>query len=289
MAAAALASRSSLSGVQPKLLAVQDGKRIRPARRDETSTIIAKLPGAVRDIVENEFLTTVANRALLPDDAIVDVKIGKVEGVEGQALIVPRFDRRRGGTKIHFEEFNQLLGRRSGDDKYEASYENMGAFIRATPGCTPVDVWRLYRRILVCFLTGNTDAHLKNFAMFHTPDGLRLTPAYDLVAAGLYPEYRVLAPAIDRAVSLPLDKLRPKHLIALGEAYGLDAAILAETFQSLDGHRKAAEKAVADAAKKIGEAILGQRLLELMEHRWNGSFALTGQLLSKKQSGDATD
>src|SRR5271156_3794068 len=31
-AAAALVSRSSLSGVQPKLLAVQDGKRFRPAR-----------------------------------------------------------------------------------------------------------------------------------------------------------------------------------------------------------------------------------------------------------------
>ena len=82
-----------------------------------------------------------------------------------------------------------MLGKRSGDDKYEASYDDMAKFILRTPGCTPVDAWRLFRRVLVCLLTGNTDAHLKNFAMFHTGDGLRLTPAYDLVAAALYPEY----------------------------------------------------------------------------------------------------
>jgi serine/threonine-protein kinase HipA len=288
-AAAALTSRSSLSGVQPKLLAVQDGKHFRPARRDETSMFIAKLPGSIRDIVENEYLTTVANRALLPDDEIVDAAIGTVEGIEGRALLVRRFDRLRSGTKIHFEEFNQLLGKRSGDDKYEASYEDMGAFIRTTPGCTVVDAWRLYRRILVCFLTGNTDAHLKNFAMFHTPDGLRLTPAYDLVAAALYPEYRTLALAMGRAANLSIDKLKPKHLVALGEAYGLDIAVLSETFQNLDRRRKAAEKRVSEAAKTIGEESLGKRLLELMEHRWNGSFALTGQFLLKKQSGDGAE
>src|SRR5437588_8315445 len=37
-AAAALTSRASLSGIQPKLLAVAEGKGYRAARRDETST-----------------------------------------------------------------------------------------------------------------------------------------------------------------------------------------------------------------------------------------------------------
>ena len=52
---------------------------------------------------------------------------------------------------------------------------------------------------------------------------------------------------------------------------------------------KLASELVPDAAKKIGEDALGQRLLELMEHRWNGSFNSIGQHLSKNQSGDATD
>jgi serine/threonine-protein kinase HipA len=286
-AAAALASRSSLSGVQAKLLAVKDGKRFRPARRDETSTVIAKLPsGTLRDIIENEFLTTAANRALLPDDEFVDAEIGTVEGIEGRALLVQRFDRRHSGTKRHFEEFNQLLGKRSSDDKYEASYDDMAAFIRKTPGCTQVDAWRLYRRVLACFLTGNTDAHLKNFAMFHTPDGLRLTPAYDLVAAALYPEFRQLALALGNASNLALNDLKPKHLIALGDAHGLDRTLLTDSFQNLDRRRKPAEKAVTDAAKKIGADELGQSLIELMERRWNGTFASTGPVLSKKRSGD---
>jgi serine/threonine-protein kinase HipA len=173
----------------------------------------------LRDIVENEFLTTVANRTLLPDDAFVNAEIGTIEGIEGRALLVQRFDRRRSGTKLHFEEFNQLLGKRSGDDEYEASCNDMAAFIRSTPGRTRVDAWRLYRRVLVCFLTGNTGAHLKNFAMYHTPDGLRLTPAYDLVAAALYPEYLQLALALGNASNLALNDLKPKHLVALGDAH----------------------------------------------------------------------
>jgi serine/threonine-protein kinase HipA len=285
IARAALGSRASLSGIQPKLLAVKDGPKYRPARRDETSTFIAKLPsGSLRDIVENEYLTTIACRALLPGDEIVDPEIATLEGIKERALLVPRFDRLRSGAKRHFEEFNQLLGKRSGDDKYDASYEDMAAFILKTPNCTLVDAWKLYQRILVCFLTGNTDAHLKNFAMFHTPDGLRLTPAYDLVAAALYPEYRQLALAISNASNLALELLRPKHLVALSKSYGLDSAVMTEAVKKLDEHRKPAAKAVTDAAKRVGDEALGNNLLDLMERRWNGSFNSIGQFLSKKQS-----
>jgi serine/threonine-protein kinase HipA len=284
-AAAALGSRGSLSGVQPKLLAVKDGNKYRPARRDETSQFIAKLPsGALRDIVENEYLTTIAVGALLPDDSTVDAIIAQIDGVQNRALLVKRFDRLPSGARIHFEEFNQLLGKRSGDDKYEAAYEDMALFIRTTPGCVPADAWRLFRRVLTCFLTGNTDAHLKNFAMFHAQGGMLLTPAYDLVATALYPEYNTLALSIDKAQSLALDRLKPKHIVALGEACGLDTKTLIDTIEKLDQRRKAAEKAVQAAAEKIDVKGLGDNLLNLMERRWNGSFSSIGQFLSKKQS-----
>ncbi len=286
-AAAALGSRGSLSGVQPKLLAVKDGNKYRPARRDETSQFIAKLPsGALRDIVENEYLTTVAVRALLPDDSTVEATIETMDGVPNRALMVKRFDRLPSGARIHFEEFSQLLGKRSGYDKYEAAYEDMASFIRTTPGCIPADAWRLYRRVLTCFLTGNTDAHLKNFAMFHAQGSMQLTPAYDLVAAALYPEYNTLALSIDKAQNLALDRLKPKHLVALGEACGLDTKTLIDTIEELDQRRKVAEKAVKTAADKIDAKGLGDDLLNLMERRWNGSFSSIGQFLSKKQSSD---
>lgn len=286
--AAALGSRASLSGIQRKLLAVQEGRRFRPARRGELSMYIAKVSsGALTDIVENEYLTTVANKSLLPGHDVVDVQVGAVDGIEERALLVKRFDRLPSGTKRHFEEFNQLMGRRSGDDKYDAAYEDMAAFLRGVPGYTAVDLRRLFERILVCFLTGNTDAHLKNFAMFHTADGLRLTPAYDLVAAALYPEYQTLALAVGNAANLGIADLKPKHFLSLGEAYGLDAQQVRRVVAALDSHRSAAAKAVLREAKRIGAEKLGQNLVEWMERRWNGSFASTGQYLSKRQSGGA--
>jgi serine/threonine-protein kinase HipA len=288
-ATAALASRASLSGVQPKLLAVKDGRSYRPARRDETSTFIAKLPsGSLRDVVENEHLTTAASRALLPDDDIAWSEVAKLEGVHDRALLVKRFDRLPSGAKRHFEEFNQLLGKRSGNDKYDASYDDMARFILNTPGCTPVDAWRLFRRILVCFLTGNTDAHLKNFAMFHTRDGLRLTPAYDLVAAALYPEYRQIALAIGGAANLELKSLQPKHIVALSVSCGLGRRVLTEAIAALERRRSAAERAVAGAARRVGAEQLGRNLLEFMERRWNRTFKSIGPYLSKKQSAADT-
>jgi serine/threonine-protein kinase HipA len=286
---AALASRASLSGIQPKILAVKDGRSYRPARRDEASTFIAKLPsGSLRDIVENEYLTTAACRALLPDDQIAECEVANLEAISQRALLVKRFDRLPSGAKRHFEEFNQLLGKRSGDDKYDASYDDMARFILKTPCCTPVDAWRLFRRILVCFLTGNTDAHLKNFAMFHTTDGLRLTPAYDLVAAALYPEYRQIALVIGDTSNIELKSLAPKHIVALSESYGLGKQVLIDVIEALERRRKAAEKAVVNAGGRIGEEQLGQSLLEFMERRWNGTFKSIGHYLSKKQSAGGT-
>jgi serine/threonine-protein kinase HipA len=283
--AAALVSRGSLSGVQPKLLAVKDGSHYRPARLDETSTYIAKLPsGALRDIVENEFLVLQTSRSFLPGDTVVDAVIAPLKDIGEKALLVQRFDRLRSGAKIHFEEFNQLLGHRSGDDKYDASYEDMASFIVKTPGCVPADAWRLYERVLVCLLTGNTDAHLKNFAMLHTPDGLRLSPAYDLVAAALYPEYRTFALAIGGAANLTIDKIKPKHLVALAKVCNLTSEVILETAKRLDARRKPVEKALTTEAKKIGAEDLGKSILELMERRWNGSFSSIGQYLSMKQS-----
>jgi serine/threonine-protein kinase HipA len=284
-AAAALASRGSLSGVQPKLLAVREGRHFRPAGNGEISTFIAKLPSpTLGDLIENEFLTTQAVRALMPDDRVVDAIIAPLKGVRDKALLVHRFDRLPSGGRLHFEEFNQLLGRYSGDDKYDAAYEDMARFILATPGCTPVDAWRLYRRVLTCILIGNTDAHLKNFAMLHTSDGLRLTPAYDLVAAALYPEYRTLALSIGGAENMTLGRIRPKHLVAFGRACGLDDPTILDAIDSLGGQRVAAEKRVRTAAAKIGAGGLGDNLLELMEKRWNGTFSSTGHFLSMKHS-----
>ena len=155
---AALSARASLSGVQPKLGAIKEGRVFRPVGRGERATHIAKLPSpTLPDILGLEYITTQACAALLKKDAVAE-----------RSLLVKRFDRTEDGKRIHFEEFNQLLGNRS-EDKYEACYEHMADFIIQNGDiCLRAECDTLFRRVMACILTGNTDAHLKNFAMEHT-------------------------------------------------------------------------------------------------------------------------
>ncbi|MGH6932990.1 MAG: type II toxin-antitoxin system HipA family toxin, partial [Dongiaceae bacterium] len=244
---AALASRASLSGIQPKLFVVREGGRYRLTRATELSTHIAKRPsGHFNDLLELEYLTTVAIRALLPQEPTVDMELAPIEGVEGEALVIRRFDRTPSGTRVHFEEFAQLLGRRSGDDKYEGAYEDMGRFILDTPACIPAEGTRLFQRILACLLVGNTDAHFKNFAMFHTPDGLRLTPAYDLVASSNYRPYQQIALSIGGAANLSIGALRAKHIAAMAEAFGIPPRAVAGAVEELGDRIQAACDVVTD-------------------------------------------
>lgn len=280
---AALASRASLSGVQPKVMVVKGPRGFRPASANETSTHIAKLPsGQLPDIIPLEWLTTEAARKLLPEEPIAEMAIEGLGNIADEALVVRRFDRTPRGRKRHFEEFNQLMGHPS-EAKYDGAYEDMARFIRTTPSCIPAEAERLFRRVLACLLLGNTDAHLKNFAMFHTDEGLRLTPCYDLVASAFYGQFDTLALALAGAENLRLGQLQPKHIVSLGEGYGLSAAAIRLAIEDLSKRREAAKTAIAES--DMGTAPLRDRLIDLMEKRWNGTFTSIGQLLSKRRTG----
>lgn len=276
---AVLTSRASLSGVQPKLAVVEEGGIYRPARINELSTHIAKFPSANHpDLTLNEYLTTLAFKALLPDDEIVDLSIEDVKGLGEPALLIKRFDRVPEG-RLHFEEFNQLLGR-SSRTKYDGAHKDMADFILGTDGCLPTQAYLLYRRILAGLLLGNTDMHLKNFAMFHTEAGLRLTPSYDQVAASLY-NYKTLALKIAGSKDHPIGDLKGRHLTLLGEEFGLSPAAINMAAQGLEKHIEAAKDAIQDAP--LGGADFKDNLIKLIGKRWNGTFALIGKALSKKQ------
>jgi len=280
---AVLTSRASLSGIQPKLAVVQEGSFYRPARINELSTHIAKFPSPGHpDLTLNEYLTTLAFKALLPDDEIVQLGIEEVKGLNEPALLIKRFDRAPEG-RIHFEEFNQLLGRPS-RTKYDGAHKDMADFILGTDECLPTQAYLLYRRILTGLLLGNTDMHLKNFAMFHTDAGLRLTPSYDQVAASLY-NYKTLALKIAGSNDHPIGDLKARHLVLLGEEFGLSPAAINMAAQGLEKNIEAAKDALQETS--LGEADFKNNLIKLIGKRWNGTFqnlgALIGKALSKKQ------
>ena len=279
---AALSARASLSGVQPKLGAIKEGRVFRPVKLGERATYIAKLPSpTLPDILELEYITTQACAALLKEDIVAEMTLAPLKDVAERALFVKRFDRTEDGKQLHFEEFNQLLGKRP-EDKYEACYEHMADFIiQNSDICLRAECDTLFRRVMACILTGNTDAHLKNFAMEHTESGLRLAPCYDLVAAACYPQYQTLALGIGGAENIRIGSIGPKKIARLGNLFGLpDRAVMLAVSDFASRLDKA--HSTVDASKNVGRDIK-DKLHQQMEKRWNGTFDSIGTYLSKKQ------
>lgn len=276
---ALLTNRASLSGVQPKLTIIEKDYHFYPTKSNQLSTHIAKFPSAHHlDLVANEYLTMQAFKELLPEEEMAELQIGKVAGFEEDVLIIKRFDRMQ-GSRIHFEEFNQLLDRPA-NSKYIGAYKDMADFISTTAGCLPTEIYRLYLRILTGILLGNSDMHLKNFAMLYTPSGLRLAPVYDQLAALLY-GYKQSALEIDNHQNLILTKLEAADLIALGHEFGLNDQSILMAVQTLEQRFTRAKETVMQA--EFGSTELKQKLAEIMDKIWNNTFVSIGQQLSQRR------
>ena len=103
-----------------------------------------------------------------------------------KAYITKRVDRADG--KIYaMEDFCQISGRQVAD-KYKGSYERCAAIIREHSVLPGFDISEFFLRLVICFATGNSDMHLKNFSLIEKEPGSReyvLSPAYDLLPVNL--------------------------------------------------------------------------------------------------------
>ena len=91
---------------------------------------------------------------------------------------------RADGKFYAMEDFCQLSGRLT-QDKYRSSYERCAGIIRRHSSIPGFDMSEFFLRLLVCFVTGNSDMHLKNFSLIERNPGSRdyiLSPAYDPVS-----------------------------------------------------------------------------------------------------------
>ena len=121
---------------------------------------------------------------------------------------------------------------------------------------------------------------MKNFAMFHTGAGLRLAPSYDQVAAALY-GYGTVALAAAGSGNRLLGKLGARHMVLLGEEFGLSPSAVDMAVSDIGKNVEAARDAVAEA--ETGSGVLKDGIVNLMEKRWNGTFASIGRTLSGKR------
>lgn len=191
--------RFSLSGVQLKFTAVEVGERWTLPASGHGRKWILKLPDPqFRGLPDAEFsaLSWAAQSGIrVPEHRLVEATL--IDGLpfdwnylDTRALAVARFDRTAGEVRVHQEDFSQVVGAGTSeekDEKYTASnYPTIASYVKRL--CDAESYRELIRRFVFMLLSGNADAHLKNWALLY-PDGraARLSPAYDLVPTVVYP------------------------------------------------------------------------------------------------------
>lgn len=124
-------------------------------------------------------------------------------------------------SQLAMEDFCQLSLRLT-QDKYKGSYEQCAKVIRQFSSRPGLDLSELFLRLVFCFLTGNSDMHLKNFSLIETvPESGEyiLSPAYDLLPVS------ILMPEDTEEMALQLNgkkrNLQKKHFLAFAQTAGI--------------------------------------------------------------------
>ena len=155
------------------------GARPKATVSDETGNWIAKFPSKILDgrfdITGLEKATMDCARAAgmkVPDTRLVHVGTEKL-------ILIRRFDVTRQGGRHHMLSLSTLCKERS--DYMVSAYDDLADAVRKHSASPSDDLSGLLKHAVFNGLAGNTDDHLKNFAMLHDPAGYRLSPAYDLL------------------------------------------------------------------------------------------------------------
>ena len=145
--------------------------------------------------------------------------------VDGRyAYITKRIDRDK--NKMYaMEDFCQLSVRPTAE-KYRSSYEYCGKIIRQYTNNIGIDMTEFFYRLVFCFVTGNSDMHLKNFSLIENSPGervFRLSPAYDLLPVN------IILPEDKEQMALSLNgkkkNIRKKDFYKLAENLGISSKV----------------------------------------------------------------
>ena len=171
-------------------------------------------------------------------------------------MLVERYDRAwspdsPGGPprlrRLHQEDFCQALGIVS-----ENKYQNEGGpslkqcfnLLREASSAPAVDLQAFLDAVIFNWLTGNHDAHGKNFSLLYGGEvnsgvQIRLAPLYDLISTVYYPE------------------LSPKMAMKIGSAY-LSESVLPRDFEQMATEAGLAKPLVRRRVPEVAEAILSR-------------------------------
>jgi serine/threonine-protein kinase HipA len=190
-------NKFSLAGVQMKFSMKEKDGRYNLNKAGELGDWIIKTPSTKHKYVPlNEYTAmTLAAMAGIDIPEIKLVELGNLDNLppinlpnEKHAFAIKRFDR-TGNTRIHMEDFAQVLVKYPEDKYGAANYEQIARVLYQFSGDGLTDAQQYAKRLLMNILLANGDAHLKNWSLLYqdqiTP---RLSPAYDIVTTSVYME-----------------------------------------------------------------------------------------------------
>jgi len=227
---------SALAGVRPKVALARTAEGWHAARDGHPSTHMVKPvdPDAARSAHAEVWVMRLARAAGLIDYEVWFETFGDVP-----AVVVERFDRILDDghvRRIHQEDCAQALGLPwGGDDKF--GWSNPRSTLRAIAGLLDRDRTlfvtgvsdreRLLAYTTFRMIVGDTDAHAKNHALLHRPDGgTELAPFYDVTPGALYGGG--VGPALLVGGERVLSAITSETLVAEAVSWGMDAGVARE-------------------------------------------------------------
>ena len=263
--------RISIAGVQEKTAFLQiDNQWQLPLGPTPTSHIFKPAmkvgpDGAdFSDTPWNEWLCLVLCRALGLETAKSEVRMYDSKPV----IVVERFDRTwQEGVlyRLPQEDLCQALGvpplRKYQSDGGPGIVEVMEILNGAA--APHEDRLNFMKAQIVFWLLAAIDGHAKNFSIFLTPGGYRLTPLYDVMSAAPYPEFP--SQKIKLAMSLGdkgyyrLSQIQIRHFYQTGKKAGLHEQDIESIFSDLAARMEGviAEAAVLAADANMPESTSG--------------------------------
>lgn len=179
--------QTTVTGVQPKLsMHLSRGEKDEPNRLTLVGMagdyILKPQAKAYPNLPENEDLTM--HLAEIAGINVVPHTLARMADGE-LCYLTRRVDRDTLGNKVAMEDACQLSERLT-EDKYHSSYEQVARIIKRYSNVGKLDLVNYWEIVMFCWLTGNSDMHLKNFSLYMPQMGRwQLTPAYDLLAVRL--------------------------------------------------------------------------------------------------------
>ena len=142
--------------------------------------------------------------------------------------ITRRIDRTAAGDKLPMEDMCQLTERLT-EHKYKGSYEQIAKAIQRFSAVPKLDMVNYWEQVVLSWITGNADMHLKNFSLYSKEQGKYvLTPAYDMLSTAL------VMPEDTEELALTLNgkkrKIKKADFVASMQASGLEEKVINNIF-----------------------------------------------------------